>query len=92
MKNHRLLCLALLTVTVLPSCSLLQRWGIARPKLAVLSEERTTIDGETYVTRRYGVVGSAESFSETLHEKAPWASAPGGFQVSPLIRTKQFLY
>ena len=67
MKTIHSLFLVAVIVSVLPSCSLVARWGSERPRFSLLSEERTEFAGNVFVTRRYLVAERPyETFTETL--------------------------
>lgn len=60
-----ILCLSV--AATFSSCSLMQRWGVYRPTLKLLSVERSELNGRLFETRRYLITESnpKETFIET---------------------------
>jgi len=76
MKFFSRLTLAFAVLAILPSCSLMSRWGRLSPRLEVVDETReVAADGRVFVTRRYQITANPhETFSETLETRQPWAA------------------
>lgn len=84
MKTIHSLSLAAVIVTLLPSCSLVARWGSERPRFQLLNEERTQFAGKEFLTRRYLVAERPyETFSETLEIRDGFALSSGSVGSKP---------
>lgn len=84
MKTIHSLSLAAVIVTLLPSCSLVARWGSERPRFTLLNEERTQFAGKEFLTRRYLVAERPyETFSETLEIRDGFALSSGSVGSKP---------
>ena len=67
MKHIAFLSFAVFSSSLLTSCSLMERWGIAQPSIKLVEKTRFVVGQRQYETRRYLISESPlETYSETL--------------------------